>query len=73
MTDGNRLELAGGTGSRRLPVPHEVAAQVERALRQYEAEVDSSRLQPTTKRTYKLHANSFVRWLRGDFIPGGTL
>ena len=41
MTDGNRLELAGGTGSRRHPVPHEVAAQVERALRQYEAEVDS--------------------------------
>ena len=46
---------------------------VEHALREYEKEVDASKLRPGTKYTYKRHANTFVRWLHGDFTPGGTL
>ena len=54
-------------------LPASVIEQVERALNQYKAEVDSASLQPTTKHTYKRHATTFVRWLRGDFKPGGHL
>ena len=41
------------------------------ALRDYKAEVKNSSLSPTTKDTYVLHATNFVRWLNGDFQPGG--
>ena len=46
---------------------------VEHALREYETEVDASKLRPNARYTYLLHARNFVRWLRGDFTPGGTL
>lgn len=52
-------------------LPPEVLALVEAALRQYEAEVGFAPLAEASKRTYLLHADSFVRWLRGEFEPGG--
>lgn len=48
-------------------------AQVRLALKNYEAEVKKSKLQPNSQRTYLLHARNFVRWIEGDFTPGGTL
>ena len=47
-----------------------VSEMVERALLEYEHEVNNAPLKPNTKGTYKRHARAFVRWLRGDFEPG---
>ena len=44
--------------------------QVKEALEIYRAEVDESDLAPDTKRTYLRHAETFVRWLHDDFVPG---
>ena len=44
--------------------------QVRDALGTYREEVEASELQPSTKRTYLRHAETFVRWLEGDFEPG---
>ena len=48
-------------------------AEVNTALEIYERQVDSTNLQESAKRTYILHAEHFVRWLRGDFEPGSRL
>jgi hypothetical protein len=37
---------------------------------EYEQEVETANLARTTKNTYLLHANNFVRWLAGEFTPG---
>ena len=44
--------------------------QVKQLLEQYIDEVDRSGLTEKSARTYKLHAEQFVRWLDHDFIPG---
>lgn len=54
-------------------IPLESLRHVIEALKRYEREVEQSKLKPSTKRTYILHANNFVRWLKGDFTPGGTI
>ena len=46
---------------------------VKSALARYETEVKASKLQSSAKKTYLLHAEHFVRWLEGDFTPGGSL
>ena len=45
--------------------------QVLRALERYEAEVNAAPLTRSTKHTYILHADHFVRWLQDEFEPGG--
>lgn len=47
--------------------------QVEMAFEAYRREVEASQLAPATKRTYLHHAETFVRWMRGDFEPGGRV
>lgn len=47
--------------------------EVERALRRYEAEIEASKLRLNAKVTYLRYASMFVRWLKDDFTPGGTL
>ncbi len=47
--------------------------EVEKAFRRYEATVLASKLRPNASKTYLLHANNFVRWLKDDFEPGATL
>ena len=47
--------------------------EVNKALAEYEAEVDASGLAEPTKRTYKRHASTFVRWLHGKFKPGDNV
>lgn len=51
----------------------EALREVETALRRYETEVRQSGVAMNTANTYLLHANNFVRWLKGDFTPGRTL
>jgi hypothetical protein len=51
-------------------IPAEALHQVTEALKRYEREVEQSKLRPSTKRTYIVHANNFVRWLKGEFAPG---
>ncbi|HTQ11167.1 MAG TPA: hypothetical protein VMI31_13955 [Fimbriimonadaceae bacterium] len=44
--------------------------EVRKALREYELEVEKSGLAEKSKWTYLRHADTFVRWLAGDFEPG---
>ena len=44
--------------------------EVKSALEAYGAEVESSDLTEYSKATYIDMADSFVRWLKGDFHPG---
>lgn len=44
--------------------------QVERALDRYRDVVARSGLEEKTQATYIRHAETFVRWLKGDFEPG---
>jgi hypothetical protein len=47
--------------------------EIEAALREYEREVESSNMTPSTKGTYLRHAEHFVKWLKGEFVPGGRM
>ena len=47
--------------------------EVVRALDEYANEIEDSPLKQNAKRTYILHSRNFVRWLLGDFEPGGTI
>ena len=54
-----------------MHVSHKALQEVEEALRVYQNEVESSKsLAHSTKRTYLSHSAEFVRWLKGDFVPG---
>ena len=43
--------------------------EIEQALEKYEEQVNAANIRITTKSTYLLHADNFVRWLRGEFQP----
>ena len=47
--------------------------EVKAALTRYRAKIKDSALADNTQHTYLLHATNFVRWLEGEFEPGGTL
>lgn len=51
----------------------EAIRQVEAALDQYEEQVETTNLKPSSKWTYILHARQCVRWLNADFEPGINL
>ena len=51
----------------------DVLRVVQDALDKYESDVSATPLRPSTKKTYILHAQHFVRWLSDDFEPGVTL
>ncbi len=51
----------------------EALAEVEAALERFEIEVERSKLSKDSQQTYSSHARQFVRWLEGNFTPGGTL
>ena len=51
-------------------VTRECLKQVQDALETYREEVEARNLKPSTKETYLRHAETFVRWLDGDFEPG---
>lgn len=51
-----------------------VIAELERLLEKYEIEIEGKRktgiLEDKTAKTYLRHANTFVRWCKGDFVSG---
>lgn len=53
-----------------LQVRPDVVKEVEEALERYMREVRATTLTPSTQHTYLLHAENFVRWLKGEFAPG---
>ena len=53
-----------------MRVSSKALQEIEAAFREYEREVESSNMMPSTKKTYLLHAEHFVRWLKDDFVPG---
>lgn len=54
-------------------ISREALREVEEALRRWELEVKASGVRAKTAKTYILHPTNFVRWLKDDFEPGGTL
>ncbi len=48
----------------------EALREVQRALEEYEAEVQATNLTEDSKKTYLGHTRHFVRWLNDDFSPG---
>ena len=53
-----------------MRVSNEALQEIEAALREYEQEVESSNMSPATQHTYLLHSENFVKWLKGEFVPG---
>ena len=45
-------------------------ASVRGLLETYREEVEATAMTETSKKTYLLHAENFVRWREGDFTPG---
>ncbi len=52
---------------------YQVIQAVEAVLEEYKQEISSCALQPSTKATYIIHAENFVRWLKDDFKPGSRV
>ena len=53
-----------------MHVSSKALEEIEAALREYEREVESSNMTPSTKHTYMLHSENFVKWLKDEFVPG---
>ena len=53
-----------------MKISIEAIGEIRRALEQYNVVVDHAELSESTKNTYLLHAENFVRWLQDDFEPG---
>jgi hypothetical protein len=60
-----------------MPVEHAVPVQqsetwtledIRRAFERYSQAVNASSLAPSTKTTYLVHADRFVRWLAGEVV-----
>lgn len=56
--------------SRERQVSASAVAEVRDALQRYRAQVEAASIADNTKKTYLDHAERFVRWLDGDFLPG---
>ena len=46
---------------------------VKTAHQRYQDEVEASMLQDSSKQTYLLHSEQFIRWLEGQFTPGAKV
>ena len=61
---------------RRLTMPKmepENVKKIEDAVEQYVLAVEASPLTDESKKTYIEHPRNFVRWLKGEFEPGGSV
>jgi hypothetical protein len=47
--------------------------QLDKLLEEYIGTVEDSLMTPSSQRTYIDQAGFFVRWVRGEFVPGETL
>lgn len=52
-----------------MQVSRKTLQEIEVALREYEEEIRASNMTPSTKHTYLLHSENFVKWLKGEFVP----
>ncbi len=48
-------------------------SHVREAFEDYRAEIEASNLAAASKATYLRHAETFVRWVEGDFQPGARV
>ncbi|MFJ3386889.1 hypothetical protein [Lysinibacillus sp. NPDC086135] len=52
----------------------EFKAKLEEKIKEYEEIVFQKEkeglLKPSARKTYLLHANNFIRWCNGEFVPG---
>jgi hypothetical protein len=55
-----------------MKISNTLLKEIEGALSEYKNVVDSTNMTSSTKKTYVLHSENFVRWLKGEFVPGGT-
>ena len=51
----------------------ESLTEISRLLDLYISEIQSSELKPLAANIYLTHAKNFVRWIEGEFVPGGRL
>lgn len=51
----------------------ESLSEISRLLDMYISEIQSSELKPLAANIYLTHAKNFVRWIEGEFVPGGRL
>ncbi|SHN52700.1 hypothetical protein SAMN04487896_0243 [Paenibacillus sp. ov031] len=56
-----------------MKVSPELIKQLNELLNAYTQDVKNAGLKPSAERTYLLHAENFVRWCNGDFVPGARL
>ena len=54
-------------------INQEALRMVKAAHQRYRELVEASRLVESSKQTYLLHSEHFVRWLEGDFTPGANV
>jgi len=47
--------------------------EISRLLEMYMVEVEASALKPLAANMYRTHTKNFVRWIEGEFTPGGKL
>lgn len=45
--------------------------EINRLLAEYLQEIDQSDLKPLSAQVYQVQSKNFVRWINGDFQPGG--
>ncbi|MDQ6481802.1 hypothetical protein [Dyadobacter sp. LHD-138] len=48
-------------------------SEINRLLEKYMTEIEASELKPLAANIYLTHAKNFVRWIEGEFTPGGRL
>ena len=70
---GEYLPRGLAESGRPVPPGPVTAEELERQARTYAEVIDAAGRQQPTVDTYFRHAMFFVRWLRGEFSPGGRL
>lgn len=57
-----------------MKTDQKIIEELDRLIIKYEVEIEQKRrngiLADKTAKTYLLHSNNFVRWCKGEFIPG---
>ena len=51
-------------------ISYKALAEVEQAYAEYKQVVETSSMALTSRKTYIIHADQFVRWLKQEFQPG---
>lgn len=64
-------QAKAGRGKRQIS--EAALKEVSEAYDRYQNIVREAPLSPTTKTTYLLHSHNFLKWLDGEFVPGGRI